>query len=85
MSNATSNDPRAVAPASQSPEPARLISRRLVLERTCLSRTELWRRIKSGRFPEPVRLGPQKVAWLEASVSQWIESVTAASEPHGRA
>lgn len=37
-----------------------------------LSKTELYRRIAAGTFPKPVRLGPQRVAFLEKDVENWI-------------
>lgn len=51
---------------------ARLISAREVQSRTSLSRTSLWRLVRKGEFPAPARLGGNRIAWLESSVSAWI-------------
>ena len=37
-----------------------------------LSKTELYRRMDNGTFPKPVRLGPQRIAFLEKDVENWI-------------
>ena len=34
-----------------------------VVKRTGLSRSEIYRRIKLGRFPRPRKLGPKVIAW----------------------
>jgi predicted DNA-binding transcriptional regulator AlpA len=52
--------------------PPRLLSREEVEARTSLSKTTIWRRVRAGEFPSPVRLGPSRIAWVEASISEWI-------------
>lgn len=37
----------------------------------------LWRWIKDGRFPQPIKLGA-RLAWTQADVDQWLESRRAA-------
>lgn len=36
------------------------------------SRATLWRRIKSGDFPVPVRFGPRLNAWKADEVIAWL-------------
>jgi len=38
------------------------------------SRTTLWRWIRSGHFPQPLKIGPNSLAWTEDQVTQWIAS-----------
>ena len=48
-----------------------------VLERVGLSRTTLWRRIRDGSFPQPVRLGGEgsrAVGWYYREVENWVEA-----------
>ncbi|WP_065754084.1 helix-turn-helix transcriptional regulator [Bradyrhizobium paxllaeri] len=52
----------------------RFISVKSVLDRVCLSRTELYERIKQGEFPRTVALGPQKVVFIESQVEAWMKS-----------
>ena len=43
-----------------------------------LSRTSLWRRVRAGDFPSPVRLGglgSRAVGWRRADVERWLEEL----------
>jgi prophage regulatory protein len=52
----------------------RFLSVKCVLDRVCLSRTELYDRIKAGAFPRPVELGPQKVVFIESQIDAWMKA-----------
>lgn len=54
-----------------------------VMARTGLSRSELYRKVASGDFPGPVKLGERASAWDSREVDRWIESRIA--ERDGRA
>lgn len=46
-----------------------------VLSATGLSRTTLWRRVRSGDFPAAVRLGgaqSRAVGWRRGDVEKWL-------------
>ena len=45
-----------------------------VMERVGLGRSQLYRRIAEGDFPEPVRVGPKSIRFREDDVQQWIDS-----------
>ncbi|MUV14588.1 helix-turn-helix transcriptional regulator [Noviluteimonas gilva] len=54
-----------------------------VKERTCLSRSEIYRRIATGDFPTPVKLGERASAWAAHEVSAWIAArIVARNEAH---
>ncbi|MDU7128320.1 MAG: AlpA family transcriptional regulator [Escherichia coli] len=62
---------------------SRLIKLKTVLEYCAFSRATLYRQIKAGHFPEPVRLtgslggvdtSSRSVAWREEEILQWIGS-----------
>jgi len=55
----------------------RLIKLAKVKDYTSLSTSEIYRRIAAGRFPAQVTLGPKSVAWVEAEVLSWLDSLTA--------
>lgn len=38
------------------------------------SRTQLWRDVRAGRFPPPIELGPNSVAWFKAEIDEWKAS-----------
>lgn len=52
----------------------RFISIREVLNRTSLSKTEIYRRIRAGKFPRAAPLSPARVAWLESEVEAWMDA-----------
>jgi prophage regulatory protein len=52
----------------------RFLSVKSVLDRVCLSRTELYERMKEGAFPRTIALGPQKVVFIESQVEAWMRA-----------
>jgi prophage regulatory protein len=63
----------------------RFISVKQVLDRICLSKTELYERMKAGTFPRSVALGPQKVVFLESEIDAWMIAQVEASGQSGDA
>lgn len=51
----------------------RLISMKQVLERIPLSKTTIYRNIRAGTFPAPIKLGRSRIAFSEAEVNAWID------------
>jgi prophage regulatory protein len=51
-----------------------------VKARTGLSRSEIYRRVSSGDFPAPVKLGERASAWPEHEVAAWCEARIAARD-----
>lgn len=39
---------------------------------TGLSKSEIYRRIKDGKFPQPIKLGTRAVAWPAAQIDAWV-------------
>jgi prophage regulatory protein len=54
--------------------PPRLLRLRVVLDRTGLARSTLYRGVANKTFPPPRKLEDdgRAVAWLESEVSEWI-------------
>ncbi len=67
---------------TSAPAMGALILERLpqVKARTGLSRSEIYRRIAAGRFPQPVKLGERASAWPEHEVTAWCEARIAARD-----
>jgi prophage regulatory protein len=61
----------AAAPALE-----RLIGRKETLLLIGISNATLWRWIKAGRFPAPVKIGKKKVAWRSSVLANWIAQRT---------
>ena len=45
-----------------------------VVARVGLSKSTLWRYIKDGYFPKPIKLGPRATGWIEQEIEDWISS-----------
>lgn len=48
-----------------------------VVKITGLSKTTIWRRVRSGDFPAPIRLGglaTRSVGWREGEIENWIDT-----------
>ena len=52
----------------------RLLPTAVVLDRVCMSKTQLYRLINAGEFPKPVPVGRQRVAFLDSEIAAWIET-----------
>lgn len=38
------------------------------------SKSQLFRKIKSNTFPRPIRLGDNRIAFVESEIDAWIEA-----------
>ena len=52
----------------------RLLRRRQVEEITGLSRSSIYRLMRNGEFPLPVKVGPAAVRWKTSEITVWMES-----------
>lgn len=52
----------------------RFIDGKAVVQKVCLSKSELYERIKAGSFPKPIALGPRKVVFVESDVDDWMQA-----------
>lgn len=51
----------------------RIVPTAVVLDRVCMSKTQLYRLINAGEFPQPVPVGRHRVGFVEAEVGAWID------------
>jgi len=51
-----------------------LVSPRRLKEQTGLSIATLYREVRAGRLPKPIRLTPGRVAWTEGQIRDWLAS-----------
>ena len=62
--------------AKQKSQAKRLLYSTRSLERVVsLSRATIWRKVKDGKFPQPVRIGVRGIRWRRADIDQWIASL----------
>ena len=59
----------------------RLLSAKQVMVRMGWSRTTLWRRVRDGEFPAPVKTGPKSVDWFDDEVSKHQAHLPRAAYP----
>jgi prophage regulatory protein len=57
------------------PRADRLLNKWAVEKQTSLDITTIYRRMKAGTFPQPVRVGKRRVAWRESDISAWQASL----------
>lgn len=62
----------------------RFLTMKEVLARVSLSKTELYRRIRAGTFPAPIRLGLSRIAFVEKEVEDWMAERAAARSTGGQ-
>jgi prophage regulatory protein len=52
----------------------RVLRRRDVEALTGLSRATIYRHLRAGTFPRPIRLTDRLVGWLERDIEAWLAS-----------
>lgn len=85
MNNTISQVDKEALPSAGLPDSAtgprgELVRMRQVLELVPFSRTTLWRRVRAGEFPAPVRLGGPKSrvkAWWSSDIQTWLDGLRA--------
>ena len=45
-----------------------------LIKRLKISKTSIYRMIKAGKFPRPLRLGARASRWREDEIMQWVET-----------
>lgn len=45
-----------------------------VSEKVGLSRSQIYKLIQQGEFPEPIKLGPKISVWIEEKLEAWMDT-----------
>lgn len=53
----------------------RLLRLQQVLARIPISKSSWWEGCRSGRFPQPIKLGPRTTVWRSEDIDAFIESL----------
>ncbi|MCY4641441.1 MAG: AlpA family phage regulatory protein [Gammaproteobacteria bacterium] len=56
-----------------------LLTRTEVETRCRIGRSTIYRLMRSGEFPIPLRIGPRAVRWVESEIDTWISRQPRAS------
>ena len=67
---------------SNAPPIDRLLTRPEVEARTSLSCSAIYRLMRAGRFPEPLRVGVRAVRWPTSEIEAWLQSRPRATGDH---
>ena len=51
-----------------------MLTRQQVEARCGIGRTTIYRLMRTGEFPAPLRIGPRAVRWPEAEIVAWLAS-----------
>lgn len=65
--------------------PFKILVEREVCEITKRSRVAIWRDVKAGTFPAPVRIGPRRKGWRSDDVQRWLDNLQRAHLSFGAA
>jgi prophage regulatory protein len=52
---------------------ARLLRQQAVIDKVSQGRSTLWKLIKEGKPPQPVKIGARSIGWVEAEVDAYSE------------
>ena len=50
----------------------RLLSIKQITAETGISRSTIYRLLRNGTFPTPIRLGKRGMRWLESEIKAWL-------------
>ncbi|MBM3790902.1 MAG: AlpA family phage regulatory protein [Acidobacteria bacterium] len=50
----------------------RLVRFRELRRTVPLSRSTIWRKVRDGSFPKPIRMSKSAVGWLASEIQEWI-------------
>ena len=55
-------------------EELQILRQKQVSKKTSLSRTTIWRLIKTNNFPTPISLGVKRTGWYAHEIEDWMRS-----------
>jgi len=55
----------------------KILSRREVYQALGISTVTLWRMVRDGEFPKPIKISALRVGWTETTVKKWLAERTA--------
>ena len=63
-------------------EKDRLLHRSEVEKRCGLSRSSVYRLMRTGEFPVPLKIGPKAVRWPQSEIEHWLSERPRATGEH---
>jgi prophage regulatory protein len=68
------------ATATATRDDRQLLNKHALEKMTSLDITTIYRRMKTGTFPQPVRIGRRRVAWRTSDIVQWQQNLEVGTE-----
>lgn len=65
-------------------QPDRIIRMDTVRDRTCLSRSTIYRKIAEGTFPPQIKISINGTGWRESDIDRWVATPVAWRPGSGR-
>ena len=59
----------------------KFIRMREVLRIIPVSRSTIWRWVRDGQFPAPIKIGPRSTVWEFEKIMEWVGRATAWQSP----
>lgn len=56
-------------------ETDRLLDVRQVIDKCGVGRTSIYRLMEESGFPQPRRITPQRVKWIESEIDEWMKTL----------
>jgi prophage regulatory protein len=53
----------------------RLLTIKKIAAQTGISRSTIYRRMREGGFPKPLRIGPRATRWPESAIKVWLDGL----------
>lgn len=53
-----------------------------VIDRTGISRSNIYHQVNQGTFPAPIKLGMRAVGWLSSDIDEWLSRKVEESQQH---
>ena len=58
----------------------RLLTIKQITAEIGISRSTIYRRMREGTFPKPIRIGPRATRWPESAIKVWLAGLRASNE-----
>lgn len=52
-----------------------LLSIKTLTQAVCLGKSTILGKVREGKFPKPIKLGPRCTRWRESDIDEWIKNL----------
>ena len=51
-----------------------IIRKRELSQKLGVSECSIWRWVRAGHFPKPIKLGPNAIGWETSAIERWLQT-----------